>query len=69
MRASAASAYMVLRLAALLTGWQGTRMPLLIFGVGITEPPTASRTANRGGMRAWLVVTRYALTEMLQVRA
>jgi len=44
-------------------------MPFVILGVGMAEPPTASRTANRGGMRAWLVVTRYGLTEMLQVRA
>src|SRR5215469_18582312 len=44
-------------------------MPLLVVSVAIAEPPTASRTANRGGMRAWLVVTRYGLTEMLKVRA
>src|SRR6516165_9470987 len=44
-------------------------MPLFILNVRIAEPPTASRTANRGGMRAWLVVRRYGLTEMLQVRA
>src|SRR5215469_2469075 len=44
-------------------------MPLFILNVRIAEPPTASRTANRGGMRAWLVVTRHGLTEMLQVRA
>ena len=59
----------ILSFAALLSSWQYTGMPLLILNVRITEPPTASRTANRGGMRAWLVVTRYGLTEMLQVRA
>ena len=59
----------VLRFTALLSRRQRTGMPLFIVGVRIAEPPTASRTANRGGMRAWLVVTRYGLTEMLQVRA
>ena len=59
----------VLRFAALLSGWQGTRMTLLVVSMAIAEPPTASGTANRGGMRAWLIVTRYGLTEMLQVRA
>ena len=55
----------LLRLAAFFPGRQRTGMPLLILNVNIAEPPTASRTANRGGMRAWLVVTRYGLTEML----
>ena len=57
-----------LPLTALLSRWQHTRMPLFILNVRIAEPTTASRTANRGGVRAWLVVTRYGLTEMLQVR-
>ena len=61
--------WVVLRFAALLSRRQRTGMPLFIVGVHIAEPSTASRTANRGGMRAWLVVTRYGLTEMLQVRA
>ena len=42
---------------------------MLILAVGIAEPSTAPRAANRGRVVARLVVRRHRLTEVLQVRA
>jgi hypothetical protein len=43
---------MALMLAALITWRQHARMPLLILGVGITEPPSTCRTAYGRGICA-----------------
>jgi hypothetical protein len=45
------------------------RMPFLIFGVGIAEPPPAGRAVHRRRITARLIVRRHALTQALQVRA
>ena len=44
-------------------------MPLLILGVGIAEPPPASRAVHRRRIIARLIVGRHALTQALEVRA
>jgi hypothetical protein len=45
------------------------RMPLLILGVGIAEPPPARRAVHRRRIIARLIVGRHALTQALEVRA
>jgi hypothetical protein len=42
-------------------------MPLLIFSVGIAEPPAAHRAVYRRRIITWLIVGRHALTYALWV--
>ena len=65
---SAGSMDGALCLAALFSRRQHARMPLLILGVGIAEPPPARRAVHSRRMIARLIVRRHALTQALQFR-
>src|ERR1700719_157362 len=59
----------LLCLAALITRRQHTRMPLLILGVGITEPLPTRRAAYGRRVVTGRIAKRDALAQPLQVRA
>ena len=59
----------LLCLAALITRRQHTRMPLLILGVGITEPLPTRRAAYGRRIVAGRIAKGDALAQPLQVRA
>jgi|HubBroStandDraft_4_1064222.scaffolds.fasta_scaffold514413_2 hypothetical protein len=52
---------MLLRFAALVSVRQCTRMPLVILGVSIAEPPTAPHTSYGRRIVARLIVSRHGL--------
>jgi hypothetical protein len=56
-------------LSALFTRRQHARMPPLILGVGIAEPPPARCAVHSRRITARLIVRRHALTQALRVRA
>ena len=60
---------MALCLATLFSMRQHARMPLLILGVGIAEPPLARRAGHHRRIIARLIVRRHALTQALQARS
>jgi hypothetical protein len=55
----------VLCLATLLSRRHCARMPLLVLGVAIAEPPTASGAMHCREIIARLIARRYSLTEAL----
>jgi hypothetical protein len=55
----------LLCLAALITRRQHARMPLLILGVGIAEPPPTRRAAYSRRVGAGRIARRDALTQPL----
>ena len=58
---------MVLRFASFLSRRQCARMPLLVLGVAIAEPPTASGAMHCREIIARLIARRHCLTHAHQV--
>jgi hypothetical protein len=59
----------LLRLAARFFKRQHARMPPIILGVGIAEPPPARRAVYSRLIIARLIVRRHPLTQALQIPA
>ncbi len=60
---------LLLSLAAFLTRFTHTRMPIFVLSMCVAEPPFASRAVHRCRITARLIIGRHALTQALEVGA